>query len=70
MPSAPRRTTPDAFLSFIATLAHSGPCLTFDNEGAAVVRFALAQPDGAKVAAKIDGMVDRALMVVVQPYDD
>lgn len=59
-----------ALLTFVASLADSRSTLAFDNEGAARLTLQLPQPEAAKVAAKLDSLIDRSFVVALQPYED
>lgn len=56
-----------AQLAFVACLASGRGCLTFDNEGAARLTVELAQPEAAKLAARLDELMDTTFAMVCQP---
>jgi hypothetical protein len=55
-------------IAFIACLASGRGCLTFDSEGAARFTIELAQPEAAKLAARLTELMDCSFAVVCKPY--
>jgi hypothetical protein len=54
-------------VAFVAALADGRACLSFDREGEARLTLILAQPEAAKLAAKLPVLMDTSFAVALKP---
>lgn len=57
-------------MSFVAALADGRTCLGFDREGEARLTLILSQPEAAKLAQRLDELMDKSFLVVLSPVGD